>query len=115
MVLVYAAVSHGPKGGVLAGVPLRSAETDTTGKAYVVWSDCRFELRCNASDLVLSTSTDGLNWTSVKRIPIAPLRSGFVVFIPGLAAAQRTTAAPAHLARTSYSYPEANSFPATCH
>ena len=113
-VLVSEADFHAPNGGLRAGVPLPSAETDKTGKAYVVWSDCRFELGCNASDLVLSTSTDGLNWTSVKRIPIAPVGSGFDVFIPGLAVAQQTAAAPAQLALTFYYYPEANCTPATC-
>src|SRR2546425_248355 len=90
-VLVSEADFHAPNGGLRAGVPLPSAETDNTGKAYVVWSDCRFELGCNASDLVLSTSTDGLNWTSVKRIPIAPVGSGFDFFIPGLRSEEHTS------------------------
>jgi len=40
--------------------------------------------------------------------------SGFDVFIPGLAVAQQTAAAPAQLALTFYYYPEANCTPATC-
>src|SRR5437868_4031033 len=59
---------HAPAGGIRAGIPLPSAEMDGSGKVYVVWSDCHFEPTCNASDLVLSTSTDGKSWSKLTRI-----------------------------------------------
>src|SRR6266849_1053204 len=64
-----------PAGGLRAGIPLPSAEIDRSGKVYVVWSDCVFEPGGTASDLVLSTSTDGINWSAVTRIPLDPVGS----------------------------------------
>src|SRR5256714_14230436 len=48
---------HHAAGGIRDSIPLPSAEMDASGKVYAVWQDCHFEPTCNASDLVLSTST----------------------------------------------------------
>ncbi len=103
-----------PAGGIRAGIPLPSAEIDASGKVYVVWSDCVFEPGCTASDLVLSTSTDGLNWTPVTRIPLDPIGSGVDHFIPGLAVDRSTSDGSAHLVVTFYFYPVANCTASTC-
>jgi hypothetical protein len=103
-----------PAGGIRAGIPLPSAEMDASGKVYVVWSDCVFEPGCTASDLVLSTSTDGLNWSPVTRIPLDPIGSGVDHFIPGLAVDNSTSDGSAHLVVTFYFYPNANCNSATC-
>src|SRR5713226_9095917 len=97
-----------PAGGIRAGIPLPSAEMDASGKVYVVWSDCVFEPGCTASDLVLSTSTDGSNWSAVTRIPLDPVGSGVDHFIPGLAVDNSTSDGSAHLVLTFYFYPVAN-------
>src|SRR6266852_9892766 len=97
-----------PAGGIRAGIPLPSAEIDGSGKAYVVWSDCVFEPGCTASDLVLSTSTDGINWSPVTRIPLDPIGSGVDHFIPGLAVDRSTSDGSANLVVTFYFYPNAN-------
>src|SRR6266852_2245305 len=97
-----------PAGGIRAGIPDPSAEIDRSGKVYVVWSDCVFEPGCTASDLVLSTSTDGINWSAVTRIPLDPVGSGVDHFIPGLAVDRSTSDGSAHLALTFYFYPVAN-------
>ncbi len=60
---------HHAAGGIRDSIPLPSAEMDSSGKVYVVWQDCHFEPTCNASDLVLSTSTDGKSWSKLTRIP----------------------------------------------
>jgi hypothetical protein len=103
-----------PAGGIRAGIPLPSAEMDQSGKVYVVWSDCRFEAGCTASDLVFSTSTDGLNWSPVTRIPLDPIGSGVDHFIPGLAVDNSTSDGSAHLVVTFYFYPHANCATSTC-
>jgi hypothetical protein len=104
---------HQPAGGlVVSGVP--SAETDGAGKVYVVWSDCRFEPGCTANDLVLSTSTDGVTWSPVTRIPLDPVGSGVDHFTPGLAVDSSTSGGSAHLALTFYFYPVANCTTSTC-
>jgi hypothetical protein len=103
-----------PAGGIRAGIPLPSAEIDASGKVYVVWSDCAFEPGCTASDLVLSTSTDGINWSAVTRIPLDPIGSGVDHFIPGLAVDRSTSDGSAHLVLTFYFYPVANCTTSTC-
>ncbi len=103
-----------PAGGIRAGIPLPSAEIDGSGKVYVVWSDCVFEPGCTASDLVLSTSTDGINWSPVTRIPLDPIGSGVDHFVPGLAVDRSTSNGSAHLVLTFYFYPVANCTASTC-
>jgi hypothetical protein len=103
-----------PAGGIRAGIPLPSAEIDASGKVYVVWSDCRFEAGCTASDLVLSTSTDGIDWSPITRIPLDPIGSGVDHFIPGLAVDNLTSDGTAHLVVTFYFYPVANCTASTC-
>ncbi len=103
-----------PAGGIRAGIPLPSAEIDASGKVYVTWSDCRFEPGCTASDLVLSTSSDGTSWSQVTRIPLNPIGSGVDHFIPGLAVDRSTSGSSAHLAVTFYFYPVANCTATTC-
>ncbi|HYL42063.1 MAG TPA: sialidase family protein [Ktedonobacteraceae bacterium] len=105
---------HAPAGGLRADIPLPSAEIDASGTVYVVWSDCLFEAGCTASDLVLSTSTDGANWSAVTRIPLDPVGSGVDHFIPGLAVDNSTAGSSAHLAVVFYFYPNANCTAATC-
>lgn len=98
----------------LRSEPLPSARMDGSGKAYVVWQDCRFESGCNANDLVLSTSTDGTAWSSPQRIPIDAVGSNVDHFIPGLAVDPTTSGTTAHLALAFYYYPTANCTATTC-
>ena len=98
----------GASGGIRADVPLPSAEIDRSGKVYVTWADCRFEANCSSSDLVLSTSSDGVTWSSVQRIPIDPVGSGVDHFIPGLAVDRATAGNAAHLALAYYYFTQAN-------
>src|SRR5262249_33993204 len=88
--------------------PIPSAEIDGAGTVYVVWSDCRFRANCSANDLVLSTSSDGTNWTAPARVPIDPVTSTVDHFLPGLAVDRSTSGAAAHLTLTYYSYPASN-------
>jgi len=99
---------HHAAGGIRDSIPLPSAEMDASGKVYVVWQDCHFEPTCNASDLVLSTSTDGKSWSKLTRIPLDPRGSGVDHFIPGLAVDNSTSDGSAHLVLTFYFYPVAN-------
>jgi BNR repeat-like domain len=113
-VLVSAAPYHLPNGNVRAPIPLPSAETDRRGKVYIVWADCRFRTGCSANDLVLSTSTDGLTWSAVQRVPIDPVTSGVDHFVPGLGVDRRSAGSSAHLGLTYYFYPNAACTTATC-
>ena len=70
----------------MRAISLPSLAIDGSGTLYAVWGDCRFRPSCSANDLVLSTSTDGITWTSPARIPIAPTSSSLSAMIPGLGA-----------------------------
>jgi hypothetical protein len=103
--LVSAISDHTVGGGLRAG-PLPSAEVDGAGKVYVVWQDCRFESGCKANDIVMTTSTDGLSWSTISRIPIDAIRSGYDHFIPGIAVDPTTSGSSAHIGLTYYYYPQ---------
>jgi hypothetical protein len=90
---------HTPAGNLRSDA-LPSAEIDAAGKVYVVWSDCRFTTGCKNNDMVMSTSTDGVTWSPVVRIPT----DGGDHFIPGLAVDENTAGGSAHLALSYYYY-----------
>jgi hypothetical protein len=93
--------------GNLRTSPLPSAAVDGGGTVYVVWQDCRFRTNCTANDMVLTTSTDGVTWTTPTRIPIDSASSTVDHFIPGLGVDANTSGGSAHLGLTYYSYSHA--------
>jgi BNR repeat-like domain len=105
--------SHAVAGSLRTG-PLPSAEIDGAGKVYLVWQDCRFRSGCAANDIVMTTSTDGVSWSPVVRIPIHSTGSTFDHFIPGLAVDKSTSGSSAHLGLAYYYYPNASCTTSTC-
>ena len=105
--------SHTDAGGIRSG-PLPSAEVDGAGKVFVVWEDCRFETRCKANDIVMSTSTNGTTWSAVTRIPADAIGSGVDHFIPGLAVDKSTSGSTGHLVLAFYYYPVSSCSSSTC-
>ena len=93
---------------------LPSAEIDGAGKVYVVWQDCRFEPNCSANDIVMSTSTDGVNWSVVTRIPLNPIGSNVDDFTPGIGVNKHTSGNDAQLALTYYYFSDASCSTSTC-
>lgn len=104
---------HGVAGGLRTS-PLPSAEVDAAGTVYVVWQDCRFRTSCKQNDIVMSTSSDGVTWSAVTRIPIDATTSNVDHFIPGIAVDPNTSGATAHLALHYYYYTAANCSQSTC-
>jgi len=101
------APSHGEAGGLRsAGLP--STAIDGAGTVYVSWPDCRFESGCSANDIVYSSSSDGIHWSSVVRVPIDPIGSGVDHFIHGMGIDVRTSGSTAHMGITYYYYPVSN-------
>ncbi len=101
------APSHGEAGDIRsAGLP--STAIDGAGKVYVSWPDCRFETGCAANDIVYSSSTDGVHWSAVVRVPINPVNSGVDHFIHGMGIDPATSGNSAHMAITYYYYPVSN-------
>jgi hypothetical protein len=110
---VASVTEHGVAGNLRTS-PLPSAEVDAAGKVYVVWQDCRFRSGCTSNDIVMSTSTDGVTWTSPARIPIDPTTSGADHFIPGIGVDRSTSGGSARLALGYYYYPVAACNTSTC-
>ena len=99
--------THGEAGG-FRSILLPSAEIDGAGKIYVTWMDCRFRSGCSSNDIVMSTSSDGMNWTSPARIPIDPVSSTVDHFIPGIGVDRTTSGSSAHLTLVYYYFPVSN-------
>src|SRR5438067_1173659 len=83
---------------------LLNAGLDSSGKVYLTWVDCRFETGCRGNDLVMTTSTDGITWTQVQRIPIAHIGSGINYYVSGLGVDTSTSGGMAHLGLVFYYY-----------
>ena len=109
-----ASIASHVESGNLRSSPLITAEIDAGGTIYTAWSDCRFITSCTANDIVFASSTDGVHWSAVKRIPIDSTTSGRDHFIPGLAVDRRTSGSTAKLALTYYYYPATSCSTSTC-
>jgi hypothetical protein len=108
---------HTDAGGIRSG-PLPSAAVDGVGNVWVVWEDCRFRATqnnsCYTNDLVYSTSSDGVNWSAVTRIPIDATSSAVDHFIPGIGIDPSTSGSSAHVALHYYEYSQSNCTEASC-
>jgi hypothetical protein len=105
--------SHTEAGNLRSG-PLPTAEIDGAGKVFVAWGDSRFRRHGGANDIVYSSSSDGVTWSAVTRVPIDATNRGVYHFIPGLAVDRSTSGSTAHLALTYYFYPVSNCSQSTC-
>lgn len=61
---------------------LPTAAVDAAGKLYVAWADCSLHVGCASQDILFSTSTDGLVWSTAARVGGGNADS----FVPGIAA-----------------------------
>jgi hypothetical protein len=105
--------AHIDAGGIRSG-PLPSAAIDGAGNVWVVWEDCRFRGSCSTNDLVYSTSSDGVHWSAVTRVPIDPITSVIDHFIPGIGIDPETSGSSAHVAITFYFYTNTKCTQSTC-
>jgi hypothetical protein len=62
-----------------------SAEVDEAGVITVAWHDCRFRAGCATNDVVISSSSNGVRWSRVRRVPTAPELDALNHFVTGLA------------------------------
>ena len=106
-VSISSAPSRGEDGGLRsAGLP--SAAMDGGGVIYMSWPDCRFRSGCSENDIVYSTSTDGVNWSAVQRVPIDAVTSTVDHFIHGIGIDPNTAGNTAHIGLNYYFYPNGN-------
>jgi hypothetical protein len=85
----------------LRAPPLPSADVASDGRLFVVWQDCRFAQDCARNRIVLSTSADGITWSSPSPVPSSGATSS--QFVPGLAADRTRPGAGQRLAVVYYS------------
>ena len=104
---------HADAGGIRSG-PLPTAAVDGAGTVWIVWEDCRFRGNCSTNDLVYSTSSDGVNWSTVARIPIDETSSTVDHFIAGIGIDPATSGGGAHVALHYYYYPQSSCDASTC-
>jgi hypothetical protein len=100
--------------GKLRGPAFQSVTMDATGRIYMSWADCRFRAHCRSNDMVMTTSTDGLHWTPVVRIPIDPVTSPVNHLGGGIGVDPVTSGSHARLGLFYYFYPKATCTVATC-
>src|SRR5215831_162549 len=105
---------HNVAGDLRANFNLPSAAIDGDGTVYLAFEDCRFRPACRGNDIVISTSSDGLAWSSALRVPTEDASGPGDYFIPGLGADRNTFAPNVSLALVYYRYPQANCSQATC-
>jgi hypothetical protein len=113
-VTTIALINHHTEAGNLRAPALPTAEIDGSGKVFVAWSDSRFERGAKANDIVFSSSSDGVSWSAVTRVPIDAINSQVDHFIPGLAVDKGTSGGTAHLVLTFYFYPVSKCTQSTC-
>ncbi len=112
--VMISAITDHVVAGNLRTSSLPSAAVDGSGRVYVAWQDCRFRANCASNDIVMSSSSDGSNWTAPVGIPIDSTTSTVDHFIPALAADSATSGGSAHLALTYYFYPQTACTVANC-
>jgi hypothetical protein len=100
--------------GSFRGGPLPSAEIDGAGRVFVAWQDCRFRVGCTTNDIVYVTSSDGVSWSAVQRIPIEPVSSSVDHVIPGIGVDKATSGPGAHVSVTYYYFPNVSCTFSTC-
>ena len=105
-----AILPHSP----LRGRSLPTVETNAAGVIYAAWDDCRFGSGCSANDIVLSSSADGITWSTPARIPIDDVGSGGDHVVPGLAVDPTTSGSSTHLALAYHAFSSAGCTLATC-
>jgi hypothetical protein len=78
---------------------LPSATVDATGKLYVAWQDGRFRSSGDANDIVVSTSTNGQQWSEPMRVPLS---FGPSYILPAIAVDPATSGKKARVAIAYY-------------
>src|SRR5215471_1531396 len=109
-----AAITEHPVSGGLRDFNLPSAAIDGDGLVYVVWADCRFRFRCGSNDVVITTSSDGLQWSDVTRVPIDDVGGSADHFLGAIGADRNSFAPNVGLAVLYYYYPVASCTLANC-
>ncbi len=89
--------------GRLRAPPVPSAEVAADGRVVVVWHDAAFR---SSTDIVLSSSLDGVAWTAPARVPAVPAAGGVEAFVPGVGVDPASAGESTRIAVVLYGYAE---------
>ena len=106
-------IYHNTVAGEMRAGALPSAEIDRRGRVFVAWEDCRFRA-CGTNDIVYSTSSDGVDWSAAKRVPIDPVGSGIDHFVPGIGVDRATSGRGARVGVAYHFIDNLPCSPSTC-
>jgi hypothetical protein len=81
-------------------IPALSDTEDGAGTIYLAWQDCRFRPRCSANDIVMTTSSDGITWSPVRRVTSGTGDNT----LPGIGADPLSASPSARIGITYYHY-----------
>lgn len=86
--VTVSSLDEAPIVGLRTGA-LTAVDAGPDGTLYATWSDCRFR-DCEANDIVLATSRDGVRWSQPGVVPAAPEATDSAVdyFLPAVAASR---------------------------
>lgn len=87
--------------GRLRAPPVPSAEVAADGRVVVVWHDAAFRA---STDIVLSSSLDGVSWSPPSRVPGVPAAGGVEAFVPGVGVDPGSAGASTRIAVVLYGY-----------
>jgi hypothetical protein len=87
--------------GRLRAPPVPSAEAAADGRVVVVWHDAAFR---SSTDIVLSSSLDGVAWTAPARVPAVPAAGGVEAFVPGVGVDPASAGGSTRIAVVLYGY-----------
>jgi hypothetical protein len=82
-----------------------SAETAGDGTIWAAWSDCRFHPDCEANDIVLASSRDGVRWSSPTLVRSGDTDRSLAHVIPGLGVDPASSGARTRLGVVFYTVP----------
>jgi hypothetical protein len=98
--VVVASLQDSPTAGWRAPA-LPSAELDAEGRVTVAWPDCRFRSGCGGqitpNDVVFASSSDGVRWSRVRRVPTGAGLDGLPHLVVGLGVDSSTSGARTRL------------------
>jgi len=112
--VLVSSISHHTVAGGLREETLPSAEVDSAGTVYVVWSDCRFRSGCPRNDIVMARSTSETTWAAPTRVPIDATTSTVDHFVPGIGVDKSRAGSSARIGLTYYFYPNSSCTASTC-
>ena len=89
--------------------PFVSAEVAADGRIWAAWSDCRFDSDCSVNSVALTSSSDGVRWTTPVRVSTQDPRLAVDDILPGLGVDPASAGARTRLGLVYHTVPQQGS------